>query len=50
MEREQHLYGRIADLLGVETELRFEIPASEEAEELTGPGGTPAGWSAAGHG
>jgi hypothetical protein len=43
VEREQHLSGRIADLLGVDRELLFDIPASEEAEELTGPGGAPAG-------
>ena len=43
VEREQHLSGRIADLLDADAELRFDIPASEEAEELTGPGGAPAG-------
>jgi hypothetical protein len=43
VEREQHLSGRIADLLNADTELHFDIPASEEAEELTGPGGAPAG-------
>jgi hypothetical protein len=43
VEREQHLSGRIADLLDADTELYFDIPASEEAEELTGPGGAPAG-------
>jgi hypothetical protein len=43
VEREQHLSGRIADLLDADVELRFDIPASEEAEELTGPGGAPAG-------
>ncbi len=43
VEREQHLSGRIADLLDADTELHFDIPASEEAEELTGPGGAPAG-------
>jgi hypothetical protein len=43
VEREQHLSGRIADLLDMDTELHFDIPASEEAEELTGPGGAPAG-------
>ena len=43
VEREQHLSGRIADLLGVDRELHFDIPASAEAEELTGPGGAPAG-------
>jgi hypothetical protein len=43
VEREQHLSGRIADLLDGDMELRFDIPASQEAEELTGPGGAPAG-------
>jgi hypothetical protein len=43
VEREQHLSARIADLLDVDTELDFDIPASEEAEELTGPGAAPAG-------
>jgi hypothetical protein len=43
VEREQHLSGRIADLLDADTELRFDVPASEEAEELTGPRGVPAG-------
>jgi hypothetical protein len=43
VEREQHLSGRIADLLDADTEVRFDIPPSEEAEELTGPGGAPAG-------
>ncbi len=43
VEREQHLSGRIADLLDADRELHFDIPASEEAEELTGPGGAPAG-------
>jgi hypothetical protein len=43
VEREQHLSGRVADLLDADMERRFDIPASEEAEELTGPGGAPAG-------
>ena len=43
VEREQHLSGRIADLLDVDTELYFGIPASEEAEKLTGPGGALSG-------
>ncbi len=43
VEREQHLSSRIADLLDVDMELHFDIPASEEAEELTGPDGAPAG-------
>ena len=37
VEREQHLHCRVADLLDGDTELRFDIGASEEAEELTGP-------------
>ena len=43
VEREQHLSARIADLLGVDMELPFDIPASAEAEELTSQGGAPAG-------
>ncbi|HEY2306632.1 MAG TPA: hypothetical protein VGI05_12200 [Streptosporangiaceae bacterium] len=43
VEREQHLSGRIADLLDVDTKLHFDIPASEEAEELISQGGAPAG-------
>jgi hypothetical protein len=38
VEREQHLSGRIADLLDADTELHFDIPASEEAEEPQRPG------------
>ena len=43
VEREQHLHGRVADLLDVGTELRFDVGASQQAEELTGRDGAPAG-------
>lgn len=43
VEREQHLRGDAAGLTGVETELRFDIRASQETEELRGRDGTPAG-------
>jgi hypothetical protein len=43
VEREQHLRGGVAGLLGMDTELPFGVPPSEEAEELTGPGGERAG-------
>jgi hypothetical protein len=37
VEREQHLSGRVADLLGPGAELPFQVPAAELAEELDGP-------------
>jgi hypothetical protein len=43
VEREQHLHGRLAELLDVGTELRFDVEASQQAEELTGRDGAPAG-------
>ncbi len=43
VEREQHLHARVTDLLDVGTELRFEVHQAEQAEELTGQGGAPAG-------
>jgi len=43
VEREQHLHGRIAELLDVGTELRFDVQRSQQAEELTGRDGAPAG-------
>src|SRR6185312_5357626 len=43
VEREQHLHGLVADLLDVDTELRFEVNQAERAEELTGQDGAPAG-------
>ena len=43
VEREQHLHGRIAEMLDVGTELRFDIPQARQAEELTGRDGAPAG-------
>ena len=43
VERELHLRGRVAGLLGAGTELPFEIAGSQEAEELGGPEGEPAG-------
>jgi hypothetical protein len=43
VEREQHLDGLVADLLDVDTELRFEVHQAEQAEELTGQDGAPAG-------
>jgi hypothetical protein len=43
VEREQRLHCRVVDLLGVDTELRFEIHESQQAEELTGQDGAPAG-------
>jgi len=43
VEREQHLRARVADLLDVDTELRFDVQQTQQAEELTGPDGAPAG-------
>jgi hypothetical protein len=43
VEREQHLHGRVAGLLDEGTELRFDVGASQRAEELTGQDGAPAG-------
>jgi hypothetical protein len=43
VEREQHLHARIAELLDVGAELRFDVRASQQAEELTRRGGAPAG-------
>jgi len=43
VEREQHLRGRIAEILDMGTELRFDIPQARQAEELTGRDGAPAG-------
>ena len=43
VEREQHLHCRVAELLDGDTELRFDIGESQQAEELTGPDGVPAG-------
>ena len=43
VEREQHLHRRLAELLDGGTELRFGIGESQQAEELTGPDGVPAG-------
>src|SRR5215472_1437872 len=43
VEREQHLHGRIVDLLDVDTELRFDVVQAQRAEELTGQDGAPAG-------
>jgi hypothetical protein len=43
VEREQHLHGRIAGLLDVGTELRFDVLQAQQAEELTGQDGAPAG-------
>ena len=43
VEREQHLHGRIAGLLDVGTELRFDILQAQQAEDLTGQDGAPAG-------
>jgi hypothetical protein len=43
VEREQHLRARVADLLDVDTELRFYVQQAQQAEELTGPDGAPAG-------
>jgi hypothetical protein len=43
VEREQHLRGRVAELLDVGTELRFDVGESQQAEELTGQDGAPAG-------
>ncbi|HET7243402.1 MAG TPA: hypothetical protein VFJ07_01105 [Streptosporangiaceae bacterium] len=43
VEREQHLRGRVAELLGVGTELRFDIGESLRAEQLTGQDRAPAG-------
>src|SRR5215472_4318467 len=43
VEREQHLHGRVVDLLDADTELRFDVGESQQAEELTGQDGAPAG-------
>jgi hypothetical protein len=43
VEREQHLRGRVAELLDVGAELRFDVGESLQAEELTGQDGAPAG-------
>jgi hypothetical protein len=43
VEREQHLRARVGDLLDADTELRFYVGDSEQAEKLPGPGGVPAG-------
>jgi hypothetical protein len=43
VEREQRLHGRVAELLDVGTELRFDVGESQQAEELTGQDGAPAG-------
>jgi hypothetical protein len=43
VEREQHLRARVADLLDVDTELRFDVRETQQAEELTGEDGAPAG-------
>jgi hypothetical protein len=43
VEREEQLRGSVAELLGQGTELRFDIPGSEQAEELAGQDGAPAG-------
>ena len=43
VEREQHLHGRVVDLLDADTELRFDVGESQRAEELTGQDGAPAG-------
>jgi hypothetical protein len=43
VEREQHLRARVADLLDVDTELRFDIRETQQAEELTGQDGALAG-------
>src|SRR6516162_7694998 len=43
VEREQHLHGRVVDLLDADTELRFDVGESQQAEELIGQDGAPAG-------
>src|SRR5215471_7041257 len=43
VEREQHLHGRVVDLLDADTELRFDVVQAQQAEELTGQDGAPAG-------
>src|SRR5215470_3764725 len=43
VEREQHLHGHLDGLLDVGTELRFDVRESQQAEELTGQDGAPAG-------
>ena len=43
VEREQHLHGRVVDLLDADTELRFDVGESQQAEELTGQDGASAG-------
>jgi hypothetical protein len=43
VERELHLRARIAELLDRGTELRFDVPQVQQAEELTGRDGAPAG-------
>jgi len=43
VEREQSFYARVGHLLGVETELLFQVSEGEELEGLTGPDGEQAG-------
>jgi hypothetical protein len=43
VEREHHLHAHVADLLDRDTELRFDVHGSRQAEKLSGPDGVPAG-------